>query len=348
MNRIKLAAAVLAAALALPALRAGDSPWGIAAHPHSEMEWKNIDRQLGMMREAGMTSLRHDMKFSGIARKKGEYDFRRYDELLARLDEYGMHFLPILEGYDWEIEKSRPDAVPLYKHPEEWRKFVRACAEHYKGRLKVWEIWNEQDGGFWKPNPNASQYVPLLKIAYEELKAADPENIVVVGGLCGWNTGYLRDMYAAGAKGFFDLIAVHPYGYGPDRSSFQQKRMAEFKQIMADNGDAAKPLWITECGGATHRSSLIAQQPDVFRKAIGYAAGKIGRALRKTSSSAPRCRRSSRTAISATPAPGCRERSLCRSLRTNSPKPTRRNCRFSSAANIRPSKKPTKSRCSNM
>ena len=37
MNRIKLAAAVLAAALALPALRAGDSPWGIAAHPHSEM-----------------------------------------------------------------------------------------------------------------------------------------------------------------------------------------------------------------------------------------------------------------------------------------------------------------------
>ena len=73
MNRIKLAAAVLAAALALPALRAGDSPWGIAAHPHSEMEWKNIDRQLGMMREAGMTSLRHDMKFSGIARKKGEY-----------------------------------------------------------------------------------------------------------------------------------------------------------------------------------------------------------------------------------------------------------------------------------
>lgn len=279
MNRIKLAAAVLAAALALPALRAGDSPWGIAAHPHSEMEWKNIDRQLGMMREAGMTSLRHDMKFSGIARKKGEYDFRRYDELLARLDEYGMHFLPILEGYDWEIEKSRPDAVPLYKHPEEWRKFVRACAEHYKGRLKVWEIWNEQDGGFWKPNPNASQYVPLLKIAYEELKAADPENIVVVGGLCGWNTGYLRDMYAAGAKGFFDLIAVHPYGYGPDRSSFQQKRMTEFKQIMADNGDAAKPLWITECGGATHRSSLIAQQPDVFKKAIGYAAGKIGRAL---------------------------------------------------------------------
>ncbi|MBS1370199.1 MAG: cellulase family glycosylhydrolase [Lentisphaeria bacterium] len=266
----------LAAALACIA---ADSPWGIAAHPHSEMEWKNIDRQLGMMRDAGMTSLRHDMKFSGIAKKKGQYDFSRYDELLEKLDEYGIHFLPILEGYDWEIVKSRPDAVPLYRHPEEWRSFVRACARHYKGKLRIWEIWNEQDGGFWKPNPNAAQYVPLLKIAYEELKAADPENIVIVGGLCGWNTGYLRDMYAAGARGYFDAIAVHPYGWGPDRSIFQQKRMAEFKAAMAERGDAGKPLWITECGGSTNRSNLIAQQSDVLIKAIEAAARKIGRTL---------------------------------------------------------------------
>ena len=178
---MKLLHLLFAAALTAAAVpsHADASPWGIAAHPHSEMEWKNIDKELSMMRDAGMTSLRHDMKFSQVARKKGEYDFSRYDELLAKLDEYGIEFLPILEGYDWEIEKSRPDAVPLYKHPDEWRKFVRACAQHYKGKLKTWEIWNEQDGGFWKPNPNASQYVPLLKIAYEELKAADPENIVM-------------------------------------------------------------------------------------------------------------------------------------------------------------------------
>jgi len=275
---MKLLHLLFAAALTAAAVpsHADASPWGIAAHPHSEMEWKNIDKELSMMRDAGMTSLRHDMKFSQVARKKGEYDFSRYDELLAKLDEYGIEFLPILEGYDWEIEKSRPDAVPLYKHPDEWRKFVRACAQHYKGKLKTWEIWNEQDGGFWKPNPNASQYVPLLKIAYEELKAADPENIVMVGGLCGWKPGYLKEMYASGAKGFFDAIAVHPYGWGPDRSGFQKNRMAEFKQLMAEHGDAGKPLWITECGSPTHRSSFIARQPDVLVKAIRFAIEKTG------------------------------------------------------------------------
>ena len=129
-----LSSALLAAALWCGA---ADSPWGIAAHPHSEMEWKNIDRQLDMMRKAGITSLRHDVKFSNIARKKGVYDFRRYDELLEKLDAAGIEFLPILEGYDWEIERFRSDAKPLYKHPEEWRKFVRACAEHYKGKLNL-------------------------------------------------------------------------------------------------------------------------------------------------------------------------------------------------------------------
>lgn len=272
-----LAAAVL---LGTAVICAGtDSPWGIAAHPHAAKEWENIDRQLGMMRDAGMTSLRHDMKFSRIAAKKGQYDFSSYDELLEKLDQYGIEYLPILEGYDWEVDKIRPDVVPLYRHPEEWRAFVRACARHYRGKLKVWEIWNEPDGGFWKPDPNAAQFVPLLKIAYEELKAADPENVVMVGGLCGWNVGYLRDMYAAGAKGYFDAIAVHPYGWGVDRSAFQRKRMEEFKTVLADHGDGACALWITECGGATNRSNLIAQQPDVLIRAIGAAARKIGRKL---------------------------------------------------------------------
>ena len=174
--------------------------------------------------------------------------------------------------------------------PQDYEKWADVCVNiirHYNEgwnngfswNIIYWEIWNEPDGGFWKPDPNAAQFVPLLKIAYEELKAADPENVVMVGGLCGWNVGYLRDMYAAGAKGYFDAIAVHPYGWGVDRSAFQRKRMEEFKTVLADHGDGACALWITECGGATNRSNLIAQQPDVLIRAIGAAARKIGRKL---------------------------------------------------------------------
>lgn len=255
------------------------SPWGIAAHPLSQKESENRDRQQRMMTEAGITALRTDMGFSRIAKKKGEYDFSAHDELLERMEEDGMELIPILQGFDWEVEKVRRDVVPLHKHPEEWRAFVRAAGEHYRGRIRVWEIWNEQDGGFWKPNPNAAEYVPLLKIAYEELKKIDPDNQVMVGGLCGWSAGYLRDMYVAGAGGYFDMIAVHPYLWGPDQSRFQRTQMAEFRKVMAEHGDEGKPVWITECGASSNRSNLIAQQPDVFLKALEYTMKTIGRSM---------------------------------------------------------------------
>lgn len=155
-------------------------------------EWDHIDKEVAMMREAGITMLRTDLQFSRVARTKGSYDFSACDALLAKLDGTGISLLPILSGYDWEIQSCRPDAVPLYKHPGEWRNFVRAAAEHYKGRIRVWEIWNEPDGGFWKPQPNAEQYAQLLKIAHEELKKADPANQVMVGGLCGWERAISR------------------------------------------------------------------------------------------------------------------------------------------------------------
>ncbi|WP_288592413.1 glycosyl hydrolase [uncultured Victivallis sp.] len=268
-----------AAASAVLSSGAAASPWGIAAHPMKSYEWDHIDKEVAMMREAGITMLRTDLQFSRVARAKGSYDFSACDALLAKLDGTGISLLPILSGYDWEIQSCRPDAVPLYKHPGEWRNFVRAAAEHYKGRIRVWEIWNEPDGGFWKPQPNAEQYAQLLKIAHEELKKADPANQVMVGGLCGWEASYLADLYAAGAGKYFDLVAVHPYGKGPDSSPFQARSMAKFRRVMARHGDSAKPVWITECGGPSHRSNLISQQPDALIRAIRFAAEQIGRKL---------------------------------------------------------------------
>ncbi len=255
-----------------------DSPWGICSHIPKGYEYQNLDKVIKIMREAGITSVRFDLQFSRIAAQKGSYDFSVYDEVVAKLAAAGIEVLPILSAYDWEIEKPRSDVKPMYQHPEAWRDFVRAAAEHFKGRLKSWEIWNEQDGGFWRPNPNAAQYVPLLKIAYRELKKADPGNQVMVGGLCGWNSSYLRDMYQAGAKGYFDQIAVHPYGHGPDARPQMGKALEEFREVMRRNGDAGKPIWLTEAGGSSFRSDLLKQQPDLLVKAIEFALKKMNAA----------------------------------------------------------------------
>ena len=138
------------------------SPWGIVSHPLWSNDPADLEMEIKRCKEAGITCMRTDFGFGAIAGEKGKYDFTRYDNLVDKMGAAGIEILPILEGYDWEVAGKRSDAIPLYRHPEEWRAYIRAVAEHYKGKIHAYEIWNEPDGGFWKPSPNAAQYVSLL------------------------------------------------------------------------------------------------------------------------------------------------------------------------------------------
>lgn len=253
------------------------SPWGVATHLGRPEQKANLGTAFSRIHEAGIHWVRDGIGLSRVMAQPGVFDFEHYDPIVDRLEKERLQTLLILEGFDWEVEKTRPDLVPLYKHPEAWRQFVRAVVSRYHTRVKVWEIWNEQDGGFWKPRPDASQYVPLLKIAYEEIKAIDPDARVMVGGLCGWNVDYLRQMYAAGAAGHFDIVAVHPYGWGPDANPQALAKMTEFRSVMASQGDARKEIWITESGSPTFTSDITGKDPETLKKAILLALGRLGR-----------------------------------------------------------------------
>ncbi len=266
MKRIIAAILLLATANLL----AGGSPWGISSHPLWSTNPKDLEMEVKRCKEAGIKYFRTDLTV-------GEYlknGFKRFDEVVAAMAAEEIKVLPTLSGFDWNVPA---ELRPLYKHLDFWRKFIREAGEHYKGKIDTYEIWNEQDLGFWKPHPDASQYVPMLKIAYEELKKIDPANQVMVGGLTGWKYNYLSDMYASKAQGYFDIVAVHPYGWGPDASPARAREMVKFKELMAKHGDADKKIWITECGSSTFRSSLLSQQPDVMIQALKFALRKIGK-----------------------------------------------------------------------
>src|SRR5207245_685644 len=52
--------------------------------------------------------------------------------------------------------------------------YVSQVVGRYKGRIKVWEVWNEPNiPTVWKP-PNAKDYARLLMAAYAAAKKADP------------------------------------------------------------------------------------------------------------------------------------------------------------------------------
>jgi hypothetical protein len=65
---------------------------------------------------------------------------------------------------------------------------------------------------------------------------------------------YLQRMYDAGAKDTFDALAVHAYGIlapiaeAPDPSRVNFRRSELVRDIMRQNGDGAKQVYITEAG----------------------------------------------------------------------------------------------------
>lgn len=118
--------------------------------------------------------------------------------------------------------------------------------------------------------------MPLLKAAYEGIRAAGAQQPVVSGGTSSSQDGtpdvtFLRDVYAAGGKPYFDAVGVHPYTFPNPITSSGSGVLINGYQIMQANGDAAKKMWITEYGQPTGSSAVAVseqQQAQIIVDAI--------------------------------------------------------------------------------
>jgi polysaccharide biosynthesis protein PslG len=181
-------------------------------------------------------------------------------------------------GLDWNVPPT---------NPAEYGRIAGYLANYFRGRVAAWEIWNEPDlGGFF--TGSVSQYVGLLRAAYPTIKAADPSTKVLAGATEMNDTTYLASMYAAGAKGYFDVISTHPY-MGPadappelpdDGNPWRIDHVRAVRALMVANGDGNKPIWFTEMGWSSHataagaptwkRGVSEAQQADFAVRALKF------------------------------------------------------------------------------
>src|SRR5436189_186814 len=94
---------------------------------------------------------------------------------------------------------------------------MRFLAGRYKKRgVKTYEIWNEPNlDRFWLPRASAKGYTQLLKYGYKGVKKAGRKLRVVLGGLSPQGSyGYLKSLYKAGARRYFDSMGMHVYPRG--------------------------------------------------------------------------------------------------------------------------------------
>lgn len=159
--------------------------------------------------EAGFKFVRMDFFWEGIEREKGRYDFSAYDRLMGHLDKVGARAYFILDYghrlYDDGLSPHTPAGRAAFAA------FAKAAAAHFKGRGVIWEVWNEPNISFWKPQPNADDYTKLALGTVKAVREADPGATILVPGSSGFPWDFFETLFASGILEHVDGVSVHPY-----------------------------------------------------------------------------------------------------------------------------------------
>lgn len=280
-------------------------PYGVNTFLQQEVERPKIEAMLAMIRAAGFGWLRQefpweDLEVDGRGQFKDSRQDRdgdgvadtvdgwaKYDQIVDLTEAYGLRLLVRLSNPPaWS--RADPDAG-AFAPPDDLQDFVNyavAIARRYRGRISHYQVWNEPNiypewgNAFVDP----ARYVELLCRTHDALKQVDPGLVVhsaaiaptvSLDGYFGFSDLiFLQEMYDLGAGKCFDVMSAQGYGLfsGPsDRrlraTSVNVARHSYYRDIMVRNGDAHKPIWLSEAAwNATLDAELPRDQIEAFSR----------------------------------------------------------------------------------
>jgi hypothetical protein len=185
-------------------------------------------------------------------------DFSASDALVLAAAARGLGVLPVLQGTPGWAALNPADLASPPRDPADFGRLIAALVARYgpngslwtehpevqRQPIRAWQIWNEPNlTRYWNVAPWAPSYVALLKLAHAALRAADPGSQTILAGLPNESWTALRAIYAAGAHGSFDVVALHPY---TGRPANVVKLVRFARREMRERGDTRMPVWVTE------------------------------------------------------------------------------------------------------
>jgi polysaccharide biosynthesis protein PslG len=213
------------------------------------------------------TDSREDVTGDGIIDTISSW--QKYDRIvdLAEENDLGM-IVRLSTPPNWSRAENYDTPAGIKAPPDDYQDFVNyavAVAEHYRGRIRYYQVWNEPNiyPEWGEDFVNPADYTRLLCMTYEALKAVDPQIVVISGTIAPTNSldgyyGYhdlvfLQNLYDNGAGECFDVLSAQ--GYGLNSSPYDRRESAvhlsfsrhiAYRDIMLRNGDAHKPIWLSE------------------------------------------------------------------------------------------------------
>ena len=173
----------------------------------SSMRDGNHPQWMPQMAAIGIRDCRAMYGSWGVEKEEGKFDFTYFDKRLAYDESIGVQDGVLFNGIPpWK--KGRDRGLPMNSLPE-WSDLVKEMVSHTKGRVKLFECWNEPPNGT-AGNQTGADYAKVVCATYDAAKSANPDAMVGMAAKSA-HIGYLDQALRSGAKDHFDYITLHPY-----------------------------------------------------------------------------------------------------------------------------------------
>jgi hypothetical protein len=190
---------------------------------------------IGQVERLGMGWIKQQVRWGELERSPGDLNWGMIDGIIAAAHAHQVRvMLSIVTAPDW----TRPNFGNTHGPPDDLNQFtafISKLIDRYPGQISAIEVWNEQNlEREWQAvdGLSAAHYLEMLQMAYETIKAKDPEIVVISGALAptgGWvepdgrvsaidDFTYFQQLLEAGLLDYADCVGAHHNGYniGPD------------------------------------------------------------------------------------------------------------------------------------
>lgn len=260
------------------------------------------DARLLSLRQNGFGWARQRFDWSQIETQPNVYRWHESDAIMRSLGSYGLEPVVVLDGSPaWArraaVNAGSDNALAPPDHLEDFARFAGKFAERYAAQVRYYQIWDEPNvaphwGNRWV---NPVEYSQMLRLASTAIRGADADAVILLGALAPTadrghlavdEVYFLQRMYASGAQGYFDAVAIQPFGFGhtpedpaqhPHVLNFQRALLVRWAMVAA--GDAETPIIAARWGwnrqpGSPWRTVSEHEQSEFASRSLGLAYGR--------------------------------------------------------------------------
>lgn len=228
---------------------------------------------IGSLGKGAGTAWRYVEPYRGVLKWHGP------DEYVEAAEAHGIDAVYCFDSVP-QWASSRPDekcdagnigcaAPPADIH--DFEHFVTAVVTRFKGRIKIYELWNEPTTqGEW--TGTYEEMIQMAKSAYEIIKSVDPNALVLTpapsahgyqkfGHTSAIQPDWMREYLKAGGDKYADGGSWHAYPWPNvcDNNTIDcaavplMKQIDTMREVFDHSGLAGKPIYVTEGGYRTSR-----------------------------------------------------------------------------------------------